>query len=431
MSEKQFDHIENRIREAAENSEPDYDEHAWGLMEARLNKEDNRKPVFLLWVFALLLLCITAGGVYWWIGNGNKEFIEKNEQQVTANPMPDQRSSKNVSKVPDSSLIATGLSKSGQDQLNNSGAIAAGKQPLLSHHTANNASQLSKPKKGLRVAQKGKLSTKTIVPKMDTDNELVNITEPETLDPVEIEERIDNRKIASDIKRDSLQMVDSKIVKANNDSTVSKSGEKNSRKASRFYLLAVLGADAGSVKLLSFKNNEITPKYGIGIGYQINKRLSVQTGFYASWKKYIAGPRDYNYKAGSYWTTVKMIKVDAACLVYDIPLTIRYDFIQKPSTNYFVTAGLSSFIMKQEDYNYHYTRNGMYYQAQKSYTGNKSFLSVFNLSAGVEKSVTSVFALLVEPSIAIPLAGIGDGSVKLYSTALQVGIKYKPSKRKK
>jgi len=192
-----------------------------------------------------------------------------------------------------------------------------------------------------------------------------------------------------------------------------------------------LCSDAGSVKLLSFKNNEITPKYGIGIGYQLNKRWSIQTGIYASWKKYIAGPGDYNYKAGSYWTTVKMIKVDASCLVYDIPLTLRYDFIQKPSTIYFATAGLSSFIMKKEDYNYHYIRNNIYYQSKRSFTGNKAFLSEFNVSAGVEKKITSAVSLLAEPSVAIPLAGVGDGGVKLYSTALQLGLKYKPAKRRK
>jgi hypothetical protein len=39
MSKKQFDHIENRIREAAENSEPPFDEMAWSRMDALLNKE--------------------------------------------------------------------------------------------------------------------------------------------------------------------------------------------------------------------------------------------------------------------------------------------------------------------------------------------------------------------------------------------------------
>lgn len=429
MSEKQFDHIENRIREAAENSVPDYDEHAWELMEDRLNKEDNKKPFFLLWAIALLLVSITAGGIYFWIGNGNEKFAAEKEQQGTAQSLTNQRNIKDVSIVPDSNLIAPSLSKTRQDQLNNLGTIIAGGQPSSNKHTT--SSRISKPKNVLPVIRKGKLSSRTIVPKMDTNRELVIDTESVALEPFEKADRTENVKIASNIKKDSLQTVDSKVVNANQDSTLSKPAKKDIRKSNRFYLLAALAADAGSVKLMSFKNNEITPKYGIGIGYQISKRFSVQTGFYASWKKYIAGPGDYIYKAGSYWTTVKMIKVDASCLVYDIPLTIRYDFIQRPSTAYFATAGLSSFIMKKEEYNYHYTRNNMYYQSQKSYTGNKAFFSVFNLSAGIEKRITPTLSLLAEPSVAIPLAGIGEGNIKLYSTALQFGIKYKPGKRKK
>ncbi len=431
MSEKQFDHIENRIREAAENSEPDYDEYAWELMEDRLNKEDNKKPRFLLWALALLLVCITGGGIYWWPENGNEKFVKENEQQVADKTLPVKPNTNSVSIIPDSNLTSSGSLKTEQQQLNNSVDVVAGKQGFGTQNNNTAGSQMNQPKKLIRAVQKGRLSAKAIVPAIDTENELANITESLKVDTAEIAGRTEDLIIFSDTRKDSLQMLDKAIVKVDKDSADNKPAKKNNEKLSRFYLLAAAGADAGSVRISSFKHSGITPKYGIGIGYQVNKRLSVQTGFYASWKKYIAGPKDYNYKAGSYWTTVNMIKVDASCLVYDIPLTLRYDFIQKASTSYFATAGLSSFIMKKEEYNYHYTRNNMYYQSQKSYTGNTAFFSVFNLTAGVEKKITKEVSLLAEPSIAIPLAGVGEGSVKLYSAALQIGIKYKPAKRRK
>jgi len=64
MSEKQFNHIDNRIREAAENSEPAFDEHAWTLMEARLDKEDAKKRRYFFWWLAVPMLFITVGGIY-------------------------------------------------------------------------------------------------------------------------------------------------------------------------------------------------------------------------------------------------------------------------------------------------------------------------------------------------------------------------------
>ena len=73
MGKKQFDHIENRIREAAENSEPVFDEYAWAKMEARLDKEDNKKRRFFVWWIVLPLLFIAAGSVYFFFNNKPSE----------------------------------------------------------------------------------------------------------------------------------------------------------------------------------------------------------------------------------------------------------------------------------------------------------------------------------------------------------------------
>jgi len=183
------------------------------------------------------------------------------------------------------------------------------------------------------------------------------------------------------------------------------------------------------VKFLNFKNSEFAAKYGVGIGYQLSKKISIQSGFYASQKKYIAGPDDYQAKPGSYWSMVQIVKVDAACLVYDIPLTFRFDFIKKSKINYYATVGISSYIMKKEDYNYYYYRYNAPREATRIYTGNKDLFSVFNLSAGIERKLSPVFYLQAEPSVGIPILGVGEGSVKLYSAALQIGLKYQPVKK--
>ena len=87
MSKKQFDHIEDRIREAAANSEPPFDEHAWSDMEARLNKDDRRRR-FLFWWFALGVIFIGSGAAYFFFNtpisnNTITQVKEKNIQQLT------------------------------------------------------------------------------------------------------------------------------------------------------------------------------------------------------------------------------------------------------------------------------------------------------------------------------------------------------------
>jgi len=82
MGKKQFEYIENRIKEAAENSEPSFDESAWAKMETRLDEENNKKQRFLLWWFLLPLLFIGAGTYYFL---NNKTSQRKTSQQVNQN----------------------------------------------------------------------------------------------------------------------------------------------------------------------------------------------------------------------------------------------------------------------------------------------------------------------------------------------------------
>jgi Outer membrane protein beta-barrel domain len=229
------------------------------------------------------------------------------------------------------------------------------------------------------------------------------------------------------------------VIKETVNKTDTPSIAKNKHKAekskakglSKFYLLAVAGADNANVQLLSFSNSQISPKLGIGIGYQLNKRISIQTGFYFGHKKYVAGPADYTFKPNSYWSGVKILKVDGDCNVYEIPLALRYNIIFNKSITYYTVAGLSSYLMKKEEYDYHYIQSNTYYKKEWGYTGNKNFFSVLTIAAGVEKKLSEKFYLQVEPAIAIPIAGVGDGKVKLYSSSLLIGVRYLPFKKNK
>jgi hypothetical protein len=156
----------------------------------------------------------------------------------------------------------------------------------------------------------------------------------------------------------------------------------------------------------------------------------VQTGFYSSSKKYVAGPEDYKAKPGSYWGSVDITKIEANCLVYEIPLLLRYDLTTNKKINIFSSASLSSYLMKKEDYHYYYYRYGASHEASASYKGNQHLFSVLRFSAGVEKKISKQFSLNAAPGLAIPLAGVGEGQVKLFSTDLMVGLKFTPLSKK-
>src|SRR5258705_13850186 len=74
----QFEELDNKIKEAAENHHPAYDENAWTRMEEVLNKhlpqENDRRRRFILFIFLFLLL---GAGSVWLFSNkpwkGNKQ----------------------------------------------------------------------------------------------------------------------------------------------------------------------------------------------------------------------------------------------------------------------------------------------------------------------------------------------------------------------
>jgi len=432
MSEKQFDHIENRIREAAENSEPAFDEYAWAKMEARLDEEDNRKHRLLLWVLALGLFFIVGGsGIYTFVHNKPAETLKA--QQI------DKKITEEKSTQPENITAVTQMKIKpvidATQKINNvkegvSGIDKTSKQ--VSADIDVTTGSANHHAKKIQKTKKGKLSSNSNAGiAADGDESANGADKDKPISEVKPGDKKPGNTVAvtlndTQVKKDSST---NDIAKKLPDNNITKKAKE--LKSSRFYLMAAIGADAPNVKLLSFKNNQITPKYGVGIGYQVNRKISLQTGFYASTKKYIAGPNDYNSKYGSYMSMVQMVKVDASCLVYDIPITIRYNVLQRPTTVYYATAGISSYIMKNEDYTYYYIRYNMPHEASKTYTGNKNLFAVFNLSAGIEKKLSPYFYIQAEPSVGIPLSGVGDGSVKLYSAALQVALKYQPAKKHK
>lgn len=85
---------------------------------------------------------------------------------------------------------------------------------------------------------------------------------------------------------------------------------------------------------------------------------------------------------------VAITRVNAECRVYEIPLLLRYDLRQQTKTTYFVAAGLSSYLMKKEDYQYYYKRNGAAYNARANYTGNKHLFAALGISVGAEKNIS-------------------------------------------
>lgn len=165
---------------------------------------------------------------------------------------------------------------------------------------------------------------------------------------------------------------------------------------------------------------------GAMIEYRFNNRLSIQLGAMRSVKLYGATGAQYQWPAYWYSQKVRPTSVDANCKVLDIPLNLRYDFTQGAKSRWFVSSGLSSYMMLNEKYDYNYpagSTNIKWYKWNGS-TGNY-WLGVLNISAGFERQIGKHFTLQAEPYLKTPMADVGFGKIRLRSAGFFMSMRYR------
>jgi hypothetical protein len=226
-------------------------------------------------------------------------------------------------------------------------------------------------------------------------------------------------KIKDPAKTDTVSQLTEK------ETAVSRLSTKKKKKGSFFFSLSAgpdmsfVGSNkAGTVKIVA----------GAGIGYTYKDKFTLRTGFYSGRKIYSASADSYHPPASFSQFYPYLEKVDANCRIYEIPVSLAYSFGKKPSGSWFVSAGLSSFLMNEETYNYHYkyTPSGNTYTKKWTIKNeNYNLFSVATLSTGYKRSIGKRATFMAEPYIKVPFGGVGYGKVKLNSGGVlfTVGIK--------
>lgn len=243
----------------------------------------------------------------------------------------------------------------------------------------------------------------------------------------------DSKDIAGEQKKDSVKTGEEKKKKevAVAENKTSSSTEKKKPKKNitgNFGITVSAGPDLSFIKLNKF--GKVTLTYGAGLSYTFKKRVAIRAGFYASKKIYTATPDQYFIPPTSYYPG--LYEVGADCKVYEIPVSLSYHFWQRKNHNWFGNAGLSSFLMKNEKYDYQYkTAYGPYTYKTEIRDQNKHYFAVLTLSAGYQYRFNKWLSLQAEPFVKLPLAGVGQGKVKLKSSGLLFTITVNPFTKRK
>ena len=192
-----------------------------------------------------------------------------------------------------------------------------------------------------------------------------------------------------------------------------------------WYAGVIVGMDLSSIH---FNAPKTGTNKGLLFGYALNERWSIETGMYWDQKRfYGAGtyfrPSNYTLPPG-----VTMLAVTGDSRLYEWPVNIRYSII--PNRNkLFVTAGLSSYFMRRENYEYEYEQNGQYGKNYASYTNqSNNMLAVVNMSLGYSYKLGSIGTLRMEPYVKIPLKDLGVNNMPVMSTGINIGFTRRISK---
>ncbi len=200
-----------------------------------------------------------------------------------------------------------------------------------------------------------------------------------------------------------------------------KKPERISKQKERgIYLSALAGPDFSTVKFQSVKSMGYS--FGLLIGYRFNQHISLESGVYWDKKEYYSDGEYFNKSKTGIPSSVKIKDLNGNCGMFEIPVSFRYDFGFGRKGRFFSTAGLNSYIMKKE--NYDYTTNDYPGWSRKVSYNNSSnnLFSILQLSAGYEYKLGKIGRIRVEPYLNIPLKGVGIGSMPISSAGLHLGI---------
>ena len=192
-------------------------------------------------------------------------------------------------------------------------------------------------------------------------------------------------------------------------------------KFSTFGVRLMLSPDFNSIDNLG--KMALGGSMGLLFEYKISRKLVVQTGIVYSSKSYVGSFDDYrNWKDWKGYHPSKPTQVDGGCKVFDIPINLRLNLFQKPKQTWFVSSGVSSYWMMNENYTYNYAWGSP--RAVGWSDNSKYYFSVLNFSVGLERQISKRFSLQIEPYLKTPLKNVGRGGVNLYSSGLLFSTKY-------
>ncbi len=403
------DDMDEMLRKAAENYEIDADKAAdWNAINAAVHTTGETEPAagkkgkrrFAFWWLLLIPLGWMANTEY----NKLHTAYTKSNNNSSASVQPKTNEVKQPS--PENISPANSINKKNTTIYSNAGGhVSELRMPVITNEkvSSNNNSNTYHPsfqQQLVKVLPQNQLSGFNNAGR----TEINKTTVAPGIDP--------QRNNSPVLKNNAIQDSDTK--------TASSSIKMQTSNGHYFYTGLIAGADVSFVKFQDIQS----PGYNFGllVGYKFNK-LSIESGLYIDKKNYYTDGEYFDKSKVPYFNDADILAVDGYCNMFEIPLNLKYDIIQKKKHTWFATAGLSSYLMHKEFYNYDYIKDGEEHHGSRPYYNTtQNWFSILNLSAGYQLQTGAKTNLRIEPYYKTTLTGVGTGSLSISSAGINIGI---------
>ena len=439
--------MDDVLRKAAEQYPLDTSGADWNKVAALLNDGEQEEKVVvkknkngrMLWLLLLLPLGLVCNYYYQNSSNNLAEQHVKTEQTSKSSRNPaDKFSAEPVHEIPaspaESDIVQeeqpSNISSRDQASVRRAGGEGLPGERIVDNKTVYHTPQATgRPKPNHSPADiKGSDPVSTAGALSNKDVQGNDITSFKGKNDIAVNSMIDHDKqMALNFRKENLQplpFADPEKELHNSllgqFASKKKDEDKNDHK---LYAGVIGGVDATTVRFQ--KIEDVGFDYGLLLGYRFNNEWSVEAGVFMDNKNYYTDGRYYNTSGIYLPPNTKITEVSGICRMLELPLSVKYNFSSSHKRSWFATAGVSSYIMKEEDYEYvyYYGNSGTSSTHYKSYkNSSKNFFSVLQVTGGYTHRIGKIGDLRIEPYLKVPVAQMGYGKLHLLSTGLHIGI---------
>lgn len=421
------DEINKRIKDAADQYHPAYNEDAWKKMEQMLDENLPQKKEGKRIMYYFLVAILLGTGAYFifyashrtetlqtFSSSSQKYKEQSHKDEMNPGQVRDEAAKPNAKNESNATRrrkkIVDETSPVDKQNIGNSMAAEPGSSAKIpgKNNTSEIGSLINKE------VPDGNGKDQVFVHENKYHNENINLQASKDDQITGIKDNSNESSQSPVLKNSglrSLNAVKSKI-------------EKNVLQ--RFGISFSAGPDVSGVDLE--EAGKVTLSYGAGLRYHLSNNISLRTGFYVTKKIYSADKKYYKPSSFTSADYYYLQSIDANCNVYEIPVTLSYNFSNQKNHTWFVSAGLSSYLMKKESYKYYYKypSGNTEDQSWSISNRNKHYFSVLDISGGYEYRVNKKLIVSAEPYLKLPLAGLGDGKIKLKSGGILFSVVLQP-----